>query len=111
MGHMQLIRFVRRLILGAVLLLSLAPRAVAQVRVNGASEASSSGGTVAATQSGTWTVSNTTFAATESGTWTVQPGNTANTTAWLVTGTNCTIDSYIAAGSPESERHIPSQQS
>ncbi len=26
-------------------------------------------------------------AVTESGTWTVQPGNTANTTAWLVTGT------------------------
>lgn len=25
--------------------------------------------------------------ATQSGTWTVQPGNTANTTAWLVTGT------------------------
>lgn len=30
-------------------------------------------------QSGTWTV-----AATESGTWTVQPGNTANTTPWLI---------------------------
>ena len=27
-----------------------------------------------------------TVAATQSGTWTVQPGNTANTTAWLVTG-------------------------
>lgn len=37
-------------------------------------------GTVAATQSGGWTVS-----ATQSGTWTVQPGNTANTTPWLVT--------------------------
>jgi len=31
--------------------------------------------------------SNTSIAATQSGTWTVQPGNTANTTAWLVTGT------------------------
>jgi hypothetical protein len=28
-----------------------------------------------------------TVAATQSGTWTVQPGNTANSTAWLVTGT------------------------
>jgi len=28
-----------------------------------------------------------TVAVTQSGTWTVQPGNTANTTAWLVTGT------------------------
>lgn len=51
------------------------------------------------TQSGTWTVqpgntANTTawlvtgtggtFPATQSGTWTVQPGNTANTTAWLI---------------------------
>lgn len=32
-----------------------------------------------------------TFAATQSGTWTVQPGNTANTTAWLVTGTGGTF--------------------
>jgi hypothetical protein len=30
---------------------------------------------------------NNTVGVTESGTWTVQPGNTANTTAWLVTGT------------------------
>jgi hypothetical protein len=30
-------------------------------------------------------------AVTESGTWTVQPGNTANTTAWLVTGTGGTF--------------------
>ena len=52
-------------------------------------------------QSGTWTVqpgntANSTawlvtgtggaFPSTQSGTWTVQPGNTANTTAWLVTG-------------------------
>lgn len=63
-------------------------------------------GTLAATQSGTWTVqpgntANTTawlvtgtggtFPATQSGTWTVQPGNTANTTAWLVTGTGGTF--------------------
>jgi hypothetical protein len=60
-------------------------------------------GTVAATQSGSWTdtvtqstaanlnatvVGTGTFAvqAAQSGTWTVQPGNTANTTPWLVTG-------------------------
>lgn len=30
-------------------------------------------------------------AATQSGTWTVQPGNTANTTAWLITGTGGTF--------------------
>lgn len=35
-------------------------------------------------QSGTWNVGQT-------GTWTVQPGNTANTTAWLVTGTGGTF--------------------
>jgi hypothetical protein len=29
-------------------------------------------------------IQNTTLAVTQSGTWTVQPGNTANTTAWLV---------------------------
>jgi hypothetical protein len=69
-------------------------------------------GTVAATQSGTWTVTgaggtfpvtdsggsltvdnNGTFAvqAAQSGTWTVQPGNTPNTSPWLVSihdGTN-----------------------
>jgi len=32
-----------------------------------------------------------TVSATQSGTWTVQPGNTANTTAWLVTGTGGTF--------------------
>lgn len=36
-------------------------------------------------------IGNTTFAATQSGTWTVQPGNTANSTAWLVTGTGGTF--------------------
>jgi hypothetical protein len=40
----------------------------------------------AVTQSGSWSV-----AATQSGTWTVQPGNTANTTAWLVTGAGGTF--------------------
>src|SRR6185437_4227628 len=36
-------------------------------------------------------VVNSTIAVTQSGTWTVQPGNTANTTAWLVTGTGGTF--------------------
>lgn len=36
-------------------------------------------------------IGNTSFGATQSGTWTVQPGNTANTTAWLVTGTGGTF--------------------
>ena len=35
-------------------------------------------------------ISNTSFAATQSGTWTVQPGNTANTTPWLITGSGTT---------------------
>lgn len=53
------------------------------------------GGTITANQGGTpWPVSLTstaitgTVAATQSGTWTVQPGNTANTTPWLVTVNN-----------------------
>ena len=36
-------------------------------------------------------ITNTGFASTQSGTWTVQPGNTANTTAWLVTGSGGTF--------------------
>lgn len=32
-------------------------------------------------------IQNSSLAVTQSGTWTVQPGNTANSTAWLVTGT------------------------
>ena len=51
------------------------------------------GGTVAATQSGTWSAGRTwtlasgtdSVSSVQSGTWTVQPGNTANTTPWLVT--------------------------
>ncbi len=65
---------------------------------------------VLATQSGTWTVqpgntANTTawlvtgaggtFPATESGTWTVQPGNTQNTTPWL---TQDAANGTVAAG-------------
>lgn len=65
---------------------------------------------VAVTQSGTWNVglstganvigsiSNTAFGATQSGTWTVQPGNTVNTTAWLVTGAG---NGPVAAGTAQ----------
>lgn len=52
--------------------------------VDGTVAVSSVGGTVAATQSGTWTV---------------QPGNTANTTAWLVTGTGGTFPVTDSGGS------------
>ena len=37
------------------------------------------------------TVTSGTVTANQGGTWTVQPGNTANTTAWLVTGTGGTF--------------------
>lgn len=43
------------------------------------------------TVSGTATVSGT-VAATESGTWTVQPGNTANTTPWIIGGNSTASD-------------------
>lgn len=47
---------------------------------------------VSAAQSGSWNVSITgSVAATQSGTWTVHPGNTANTTPWLVTGAGQTF--------------------
>lgn len=45
---------------------------------------------------GTFPISGT-VAATQSGTWTVQPGNTANSTAWLVTGTGGTFPITAAA--------------
>lgn len=77
------------------------------VTISGTPSVSISGTpTVTANQGGTWTVqpgntANSTawlvtgiggsFPATQSGTWTVQPGNTANTTAWLVTGTGGTF--------------------
>lgn len=59
--------------------------------------------TVAATQSGAWSTGRTwtlasgtdSVAAAQSGTWTVQPGNTANTTPWLVTDSS---DGSVAAG-------------
>lgn len=67
------------------------------------------GGTVAATQAGTWTIINNggsvtlvgtsavsgTVAATQSGTWTVQPGNTPNTTAWNVNQIDLLNTGYI----------------
>lgn len=47
--------------------------------------------TIQGVGSGTAVPVSGTVAATQSGTWTVQPGNTANTTAWLVTGTGGTF--------------------
>ena len=76
------------------------------LKVDGSGATQPVSGTVAATQSGTWTVqpgntANTTawkvdgsavtqpvsgtVTANQGGTWTVQPGNTANTTPWLTT--------------------------
>ena len=74
-----------------------------------------------AKQSGSWTVAGTgnftvvnagTFAAqaAQSGTWTVQPGNTANTTAWLVTGTGGTFPvtgTFWQATQPISAASLP----
>src|SRR5437868_7676996 len=42
------------------------------------------------------TVTSGTLAATQSGTWTVQPGNTANTTAWKVDGSAVTQPASLA---------------
>lgn len=56
--------------------------------------------TLAAGASAIGSISNTSFAATQSGTWTVQPGNTANTTAWLVSSaanTNGGASTFFAA--------------
>lgn len=49
----------------------------------------------AVTQSGTWNVN-----ASQSGTWTVQPGNTQNTTPWLVTlsGSNSSVPATQSGG-------------
>lgn len=55
-------------------------------------------GSFNATVVGTGTFA-TQAAATQSGTWTVQPGNTANTTAWLVTGTGGAFPGTHASGS------------
>jgi hypothetical protein len=49
-------------------------------------------------QAGSWLVSGI-VSVSQSGTWTVQPGNTANTTAWLVNGTGGTFPVTDNAGS------------
>lgn len=63
-------------------------------------------GTVTANAgSGTFNVS-----AAQSGTWTMQPGNTANTTAWLVTGTGGTFPvtgTFFQATQPVSAVSLP----
>lgn len=49
------------------------------LRVDASATTQPISGTVTANQGGTWNVN-----ASQSGTWTVQPGNTANTTPWLI---------------------------
>jgi hypothetical protein len=44
-------------------------------------------------------ITNTSFASTQSGTWTVQPGNTANTTPWLIRPSDGTNSVAIKAAS------------
>lgn len=87
------------------------------------STATTVSGTIAATQSGTWTVQpgntqNTTSwlvkttdtvntSAAQSGTWTVQPGNTQNTTPWQTISTSTVITStYPVNTNPYSETTI-----
>jgi len=45
-------------------------------------------------------IGNTTFASTQSGTWTVQPGNTANTTAWLIDARGNVASGAADSGNP-----------
>lgn len=49
-------------------------------------------------------VENATLAATQSGTWTVQPGNTANTTAWKVDGSAVTQPVSISGGATSAKQ-------
>src|SRR3954466_14268002 len=56
----------------------------------------------------------TSVAATQSGTWTVQPGNTANTTPWLATArivgnTGATIDSAVGAATAPTNQVVTGQ--
>lgn len=72
-------------------------------------------GTIAATQSGTWNTGRTwtlasgtdSVAAVQSGTWTIQPGNTANTTPWLVTDSS---DGSVAPGTVASKSSLAGGQ-
>jgi hypothetical protein len=55
------------------------------------------------------TIDNATLAVTQSGTWTVQPGNTANTTAWLVSprpATSGGLDIFRSLDLDETEEEI-----
>lgn len=75
--------------------------------VGGGTEATAQRVTIASDSTGVLSVDDNggsltvdgTVAATQSGTWTVQPGNTANTTAWLVTGTGGTFPVTDSGGS------------
>ncbi|MEO5949837.1 MAG: hypothetical protein ABIQ04_00140 [Candidatus Saccharimonadales bacterium] len=70
------------------------------LKVDGSAVTQPISGSVTTTPSGTQTVTGT-VASTQSGIWTVQPGNTANTTAWLTadTGTKATNTAVPASAS------------
>ncbi len=70
---------------------SVGDPAVAHNIIDGTVTVTGAGGTFPVTDNGGSLTVDGTVAATQSGTWTVQPGNTANTTAWLVTGTGGTF--------------------
>lgn len=68
------------------------------LRIDGSGVTQPISGTVTANAgTGTFTVSGT-VAATQSGTWTVQPGNTANTTPWLTTISQGGNSATVSAG-------------
>lgn len=83
------------------------------IAIGGGLEAGALRVTLASDSTGVITVDNAgTFAvqAAQTGTWTVQPGNTANTTAWLVTGTGGTFPvtgTFWQATQPISAASLP----
>jgi hypothetical protein len=52
-------------------------------------------------------IGNTAFGATQSGTWTIQPGNTANTTPWLVTVNQGSNSQVVKAASTAAAQTDP----
>lgn len=76
-----------------------------QLRVNSVGRLWASATIDAALPAGTnaiGSITNTSFASTQSGTWTVQPGNTANTTPWLVKASE-TLGTATALGALNAE--------
>lgn len=91
--HVQILLTLATVFIGTmVAVLAQNPVSIAQIGTTRLTTTMPISGAV--TGSGNFTVVNAgTFAvqAAQSGTWTVQPGNTANVTAWLVTGTGGTF--------------------